>query len=80
MVGDYISTSWAGGTAHPVFPVASAPTAGGSDCATATPSCDQALYSPTAGLAPEGGHASADDPVVVSAPQTPGQPPFERRR
>lgn len=25
MVGDYISTSWAGGTAHPVFAVASAP-------------------------------------------------------
>lgn len=25
MVGDYISTSWAGGTAHPVFAIASAP-------------------------------------------------------
>ena len=50
MVGDYISTSFAGGSAHPVFEVANVPTAGGSDCATATPNCDQATYSPSAGL------------------------------
>src|SRR5207247_4548944 len=51
MVGDYISTSFAGGTAHPVFMVANAPSAGGNDCATATPNCDQAMYTPSSGLA-----------------------------
>ena len=49
MVGDYISTSFnAGGTAHGAFPVANAPT-GGTDCATATPNCDQATYTETSG-------------------------------
>lgn len=50
LVGDYISTSFAGGTAHPVFIVAHVPAAGGTDCATATPNCDQAMYSPSGGL------------------------------
>jgi hypothetical protein len=45
MVGDYISTSYGSdGLAHGAFAVANAPTAGGSDCQTATPNCDQALY------------------------------------
>jgi hypothetical protein len=52
MVGDYISTSFGSdGLAHGVFMVANAPTAGGSDCATATPNCDQATYTPSTGLA-----------------------------
>ncbi len=45
MVGDYISTSFNNsGLAHGLFAVANAPTAGGADCSTATPNCDQALY------------------------------------
>jgi hypothetical protein len=53
MVGDYISSSF--NAANPdvafgFFAVANAPTAGGTDCATATPNCDQALYTMTTGL------------------------------
>ena len=52
MVGDYISTSFdATGLAHGVFAVANVPTAGGADCFTATPNCDQATYTPSTGLA-----------------------------
>ncbi len=79
MVGDYISTSYAGGTAHPVFAVANAPIVGGADCAVATPNCDQALYTPSAGLAAAGGAAVATDPVVASIPAHPGSSPFYRR-
>ena len=61
MVGDYISTSFgADGLARGVFAVANVPTAGGSDCATATPNCDQATYTPSSGLA----LAAAVNPVV----------------
>jgi hypothetical protein len=68
MVGDYISASYGSdGLAHPVFAVANAPTAGGSDCATATPNCDQALYSPSSGLAAAAGSATASDPVVFTS-------------
>ena len=42
MVGDYISTSYAGGTAHGAFEVATAPSGS---------VFNQATYSPTAGLA-----------------------------
>jgi hypothetical protein len=41
MVADYISTSFAGGTAHPVFAVANAPTGD---------TFDQAMYTPAVGL------------------------------
>jgi hypothetical protein len=52
MVGDYISTSYGSdGLAHSVFIVAKAPT-GNSDCAIATPNCDQATYTTSTGLAP----------------------------
>ena len=51
MVGDYISTSFnASGQAYGAFAVAFAPTAGGTDCATATPNCNQATYTVTGGL------------------------------
>jgi hypothetical protein len=65
MVGDYISTSYSGGKAFGAFPVAKIPTAGGTDCQTATPNCDQATYTPTGGLAPAGGNRSSagDKPV-----------------
>jgi hypothetical protein len=80
MVGDYISSSYAGGTAHPVFAVANPPTAGGTDCATATPNCDQALYTPASGLAAAGGAAVSSDPVVVTAAPNPGKSAFKHRR
>ena len=51
----------ASGTAHGVFALAKAPTAGGSDCATATPHCDQAIYTTASGL-------SAAAEVSVPAP------------
>ena len=66
MVGDYISTSFGSdGLAHGVFAVANAPTAGGSDCATATPNCDQATYTPASGLVLGAAvNAVAETPVV----------------
>jgi hypothetical protein len=60
MVGDYISTSFANGTAHPVFMVAN-PNVGST--------FDEAAYSPTSGLAIRGGKLSGNDPVVASAAQ-----------
>lgn len=51
MVGDYISTSYGSDhLAHGVFAMASAPSSGGSDCQTATPNCNQAMYTPSTGL------------------------------
>jgi hypothetical protein len=80
MVGDYISTSFgADGLAHPVFPVANPPTAGGSDCATATPNCDQAGYAPTTGLPAAGGTAVANDPVLFSGSVGRGHSALKRR-
>jgi hypothetical protein len=79
MVGDYISSSFgADGLAHPAFPVASVPS-GGSDCASATPTCNQPLFSPSSGLAAPGGNLVANDPVVFTAPANPGASAFKRR-
>jgi hypothetical protein len=79
MVGDYISTSFGSdGLAHPAIAVANAPT-GGSDCATATPNCDQALYSPTSGLAAAAGSVVANDPVLFTGSVRPGASAFKRR-
>ena len=44
MFGDYISTSFSGGLAHPVIVVAKPPNGTNADCASATPNCDVALY------------------------------------
>jgi BNR repeat-like domain len=80
MVGDYISTSYdANGLAHPVFAEAYVPTAGGTDCATATPNCNQPLEVPTSGLARAAGSFSASDPVLFSGPVTPGKSAFKHR-
>jgi hypothetical protein len=81
MVGDYISTSFGSdGLAHPAFAVATRPTgAGGGDCANATPRCDQALYSPTTGLAASGGAAVANDPVLFKGKSTHAASAFKRR-
>jgi hypothetical protein len=81
MVGDYISTSFGSdGLARPVIAVAKAPTAGGSNCATATPNCDQAGYVPTTGLAATGGSAVANDPVLFTGSVENGKGAFKHRR
>jgi hypothetical protein len=80
MVGDYISTSFGSdGLAHPAFSVAGAPTARGSDCATATPNCDQALYSPATGLAAASGGIVANDPVLFTGSVGAGHSAFKHR-
>jgi hypothetical protein len=80
MVGDYISTSFGSdGLAHPAFTVANAPTAGGSNCATATPNCDQALYTTATGLAATGGGVVANEPVLFSGRAAPGVSAFKHR-
>jgi hypothetical protein len=61
MVGDYFSTSFAGGSAYPAFAVASAPTSGGSDCQTATPNCNQPTFTIKGGLSVGGHGNSASD-------------------
>lgn len=60
MVADYISTSFAGGPAFPAFAVASAPTSGGSDCATATPNCNQPTFTVKGGLSVGSGNPASD--------------------
>ena len=60
MVGDYISTSYAGGTAHPAVEVAHAPAAG---------VFDQATYVPASGLLKTSATAlqkAGNDPVLAS--------------
>jgi hypothetical protein len=80
MVGDYISTSFnSSGLAYPAIAVANAPTAGGSNCATATPNCDQALYVPTGGLAATGGTVVANDRVVFTGKVGAGHSAFKHR-
>jgi hypothetical protein len=80
MVGDYMSTSFDGfGMAHPVFAEAYVPTAGGTDCATATPNCNQPLETPTTGLPAAAGANVANDPVVFTAKPSPGVSAFKRR-
>ena len=79
MVGDYISTSFdPNHLAHPVFAEAYVPTAGGTDCATATPNCNQPLETPTTGLAAAAGANVANDPVVYSGPSPAGNSAFRR--
>ncbi len=81
MVGDYISTSFgSNGLAYPAIAVAHAPTAGGSDCATATPNCDQAMYSTSPGLPATGGSVVAKDPVLFTGAAGPGASAFKHRR
>ncbi|MBI3731920.1 MAG: exo-alpha-sialidase [Chloroflexi bacterium] len=62
MVGDYVSTSFAGGTAHPAFANANAPTGG---------TFDEALYSVVGGLTPRSGvNRVAADPVLSTSSDT----------
>jgi len=81
MVGDYISTSFASaGLAYPGLAVANPPTAGGPDCATATPNCDQAMYTTSPGLPATGGSVVAADPVLFTGTAGPGASAFKHRR
>jgi hypothetical protein len=81
MVGDYISTSYNGsGLAYGFFARAFAPTAGGADCQTATPNCDQGLYTFASGQASSAGSLTANDPVVYTAKTQPGHSAFAPRR
>ena len=80
MVGDYISTSYNGsGLAYGFFARAFAPTSGGSDCQTATPNCDQGLYTFATGQAAAAGSLTANDPVVYTAKPQPGRSAFSHR-
>jgi hypothetical protein len=68
MVGDYFSTSFLGGKAFPVFAVAGPPTSGGSSCVTATPNCNEAMFTVAGGLSAS---SSGSTSAAVAAPQTP---------
>lgn len=73
MVGDYISTSFAGGTAHPVFAVAAAPTGGVYDEAMYASSTGLAVPAGSAVLTPSGTHpvaGAASDHAAAQAPIT----------
>jgi len=81
MVGDYISTSYnSSGLAFGFFARAFAPTSGGTDCQTATPNCDQGLYTFATGQAASAGTLTANDPVVYTAKSRPGASGFSHRR
>ena len=60
MVGDYISTSYAGGTAHPVFTLATAPVGN---------TFSQFMFTPSSGLFSSAAvvTAGADQPVPGAA-------------
>ena len=80
MVGDYMSASFSGdGNVHPTYVLASAPTAGGSDCATATPNCNQALFSDVL-TASGGSNTAAADAVVFNGSASPGASAFKKSR
>lgn len=70
MVGDYISTSTANGTAHPVFEVAS-PNNGSI--------FNEATYSPSSGLVIRGGHLSGKGDTVLSTGSPTSQTPSRYR-
>ena len=81
MVGDYISTSYnSAGLAFGFFARANAPTAGGTDCQTATSNCDQGLYTFASGQATAAGTLTANDPVVYTAKPQPGGSAFRPHR
>jgi BNR repeat-like domain len=70
MVGDYISTSFVGSPAFPAFAVANAPTSGGSDCFTATPNCDEAIFTVSGGLSVGGSANPASDQTNAGSNDT----------
>lgn len=60
MVADYIAGSFVSNPAFPAFAVASAPASGGSDCQTATPNCNQGMFTVNGGLSVAHGHPATD--------------------
>lgn len=65
MVGDYISTSYSGGKAYPVIAVAFST---GKACTLGNiTSCNEAMYTPTGGLAIVGGSGTSHDVPVFTA-------------
>jgi hypothetical protein len=70
MVADYLSTSFVGGPAFPAFAVAGAPTSGGSDCFTATPNCNEAIFTVSGGLSVGGIANPASDKTDASSNDT----------
>ncbi len=65
MVGDYISTSYAGGKAYPVIAVAFST---GTACTLGNiTSCNEAMYTPTSGLSHRGGTLTSHDVPVFTA-------------
>ncbi len=70
MVADYLSTSFVGSPAFPAFAVASAPTSGGADCFTATPNCNQAMFTVEGGLSVSGNGNPAKDQINASSNNT----------
>ncbi len=70
MVGDYISTSFVNGPAFPAFAVATAPTSGGSDCFTATPNCNEAIFTVSGGLSVGGSANPASDQTNAGSNDT----------
>jgi hypothetical protein len=59
MVADYLSGSFVGGPVFPAFAVASAPS-GGPDCETATPTCNQPIFTVSGGLTVSGANPALD--------------------
>jgi hypothetical protein len=82
MVGDYISTSFNGSLqARGYFVIANPPTSGGTDCATATPNCDVALFTFVSGQSSAAAATpTANDPVLFTAKARPGHSAFSHRR
>jgi hypothetical protein len=77
MVGDYISTSYFGGSAIPAVAFANPPPSGSCGLGLV---CDQALYTTVSGLAAAGGSITANDPVVYNGPSLNGNSAFRRAR
>jgi hypothetical protein len=66
MVADYISTSFVGGSAFPVFAVAFQPTPSDADCFTAAPNCNQPMFT-VGGLSVAAHGNSATDQTSTSS-------------
>jgi len=70
MTGDYVSTSFSGGTAHPVFAVANPPSGG---------LLDVAMYSPATGLVVGAGATASSSQGAAPVPAAAAGPPLTDR-
>jgi hypothetical protein len=80
MVGDYVSTSVAGGSSFPFFALAGLPASGGS-CSQAAENCREALDTTATGLAAGGPPLRSTDTAVAGAhsDHAPSSTPLEIR-